>query len=256
MKMTQRSERCLELRLKEAEGCCGWRPLYATSRSWKVNIVKRKPRVSTTMEEGNKARFGGCPWEAIWYPLIDPERPEKNDFTSGPSLSDATRLGSRYAARSFHFAASPYVPHLHRQHECGDSSLRSMTLPTLFTSLPKPAVFVAAPALSPKKNVQKLPHHGHDQQLLSVPLSSLFSPHHLLLENPEVIKCLEDGHVSSGGRRAAESSWHHGMQVLLRPIAHSLAMIVPTNLLRSISKASRGRMKGTHPDIATLALPK
>lgn len=27
MRMTQRSERCLELQMKEAEGCCGWRSL-------------------------------------------------------------------------------------------------------------------------------------------------------------------------------------------------------------------------------------
>jgi hypothetical protein len=67
------SERCLELPLKEAEGCCGWRSLSATSRLWKVDVVKRKTRVSATMEEGNKTRFGICPWEAMWYPLIDPE---------------------------------------------------------------------------------------------------------------------------------------------------------------------------------------
>ena len=90
--MMQRSERCLELWLKEAEGCCGWGSFYATSCSWKVNAVKRKLRVSTTMEEGNKVRFGMCSWEAIWYPLIDPERPGKNNFASGPSLSDAGTL--------------------------------------------------------------------------------------------------------------------------------------------------------------------
>ena len=90
--MAQRSERCLELRLKEAEGCRGWRSLYATSRSWKVNVVKRKPRVSMTMEEGNKARFEVYPWEAIWHSLIDPERPGENHLASGPSLSDAGEL--------------------------------------------------------------------------------------------------------------------------------------------------------------------
>jgi len=74
MRTTQRSERCLELGLKEAEYCCGWRSLSATSRSWKVDVVKRKKQVSTTMEEGNKARFGMCPREAMWYPLIDPEQ--------------------------------------------------------------------------------------------------------------------------------------------------------------------------------------
>jgi len=54
--------------------------------------AQRKPRVSTTMEEGNKPIFGVCPWEAMWYLLIDPERPGKNDFASGPSLSDAGAL--------------------------------------------------------------------------------------------------------------------------------------------------------------------
>ena len=32
------------------------------------------------------------PWEAMWYPLIDSEQPEKCDFASGPSLSDAGAL--------------------------------------------------------------------------------------------------------------------------------------------------------------------
>jgi len=90
--MMRGSERCLDLRLKEAEGCCGWRSLYVMSHSWKVDVVKRKPPVLTTMEEGNKPIFGVCPWEAMWYLLIDPERPGKNDFASGPSLSDAGAL--------------------------------------------------------------------------------------------------------------------------------------------------------------------
>jgi len=55
-----------------------------------VNVVKRKPRVSTRMEEGNKTRFGGE--GAWWYPLIDPEWPGKNDFATGPSLGDAGAL--------------------------------------------------------------------------------------------------------------------------------------------------------------------
>jgi len=65
--MTQRSEICLELRLKEAEGCFGWRLLSATYRSWKkMDIEKRKTRESTTMKEGgNMARSGMHPQEGI-----------------------------------------------------------------------------------------------------------------------------------------------------------------------------------------------
>ena len=37
--------------------------------------MKERAQGSTTIEkEGNKARKGICPWEATWYPLIDPER--------------------------------------------------------------------------------------------------------------------------------------------------------------------------------------
>jgi len=94
-----------------------------------------------------------------------------------------------------------------------------------------------------KKKSSKAPPSWRQSAIALHPLSSLFSLHHLLLKNPEVIKCLEDGHISSGGRPAAKSSRHHGMLVLLRPITHSLAIIIPTNLLHLISKAPCGRMK-------------
>jgi len=43
--------------------------------------------------ESEKARFGVCPWEAMWYSLIDPERPGKRtSLNSGPSLSNAGAL--------------------------------------------------------------------------------------------------------------------------------------------------------------------
>jgi hypothetical protein len=51
----QTSERCLE-----PEDWCGWHLLSGTRPS-KVNIVKRRMRVSTTLEEGNRARSGMCP---------------------------------------------------------------------------------------------------------------------------------------------------------------------------------------------------
>jgi hypothetical protein len=46
IRKTRRSEKYLEMRLKEAEGCSEWQSLSATSRSWKkVDVVKRKARV-------------------------------------------------------------------------------------------------------------------------------------------------------------------------------------------------------------------
>ena len=58
MMMMRRSERYLELQLKEAEGYCRWRSLSATSRSWKVDVVKGRARDSTTIEEENL--HSGC----------------------------------------------------------------------------------------------------------------------------------------------------------------------------------------------------
>ena len=57
-----------------AEGGGGLLWVVIANRSWKVDVVKERAQDSTTIEEGNKARFGICPWEATWYPLIDPER--------------------------------------------------------------------------------------------------------------------------------------------------------------------------------------
>ena len=55
------------MRLKEAEGWCGWRSLSVTSHLWnKVDIMKRKTRELTTMEEGNKAKSAMYPQEAMW----------------------------------------------------------------------------------------------------------------------------------------------------------------------------------------------
>jgi len=47
-----------------AEGGGGLLWVAITSRSWKVDVVKGRARDSTTIEEGNKARCGKCPWEA------------------------------------------------------------------------------------------------------------------------------------------------------------------------------------------------
>jgi len=91
--MTQRSEICLELRLKEAEGCFGWRLLSATYRSWKkMDIEKRKTRESTTMKEGgNMARSGMHPQEGIRLLILSSEVFDsgKNLFISGPNWSSA-----------------------------------------------------------------------------------------------------------------------------------------------------------------------
>ena len=62
----ERSEMCLEWRLKEAGGCCGWCSLSEASRWKRMNTVKRKKRESTTAEEGNMARSGMHPQEAMW----------------------------------------------------------------------------------------------------------------------------------------------------------------------------------------------
>ena len=58
-----------------AEGGRGLLWVVIANRSWKVDVMKERAQDSMTIEEeGNKARFGICPWEATWYPLIDPER--------------------------------------------------------------------------------------------------------------------------------------------------------------------------------------
>jgi len=77
----------------------------------------------------------------------------------------------KYAARSFYSEASPapFVPHLRRQHECDD--LRSMTLSSIFTRLirsPSPLSLSLSPSLMFTNTFERLPHHGHDQRLLSV----------------------------------------------------------------------------------------
>jgi hypothetical protein len=57
-----------------AEGGGGLLWVMITSRSWKVDVLKERAQDLTIIEEeGNKARFGICPWEAMWYPPIDPE---------------------------------------------------------------------------------------------------------------------------------------------------------------------------------------
>jgi len=74
---------CLELRLKEAEGCCGWHLLSATSRPWKkMDIVKRKKRESTTMEDGDV----GIRLLILSGEVFDSG---KNLFVSGPDWSGA-----------------------------------------------------------------------------------------------------------------------------------------------------------------------
>ena len=85
---------CLELLLKEAEGCFGWRSLSATSRLWKMEIVKEE---GTRVDDKGGREYGET-WDVptagdvgIRLLILSSEVFDsvKSLFTSGPNWSGA-----------------------------------------------------------------------------------------------------------------------------------------------------------------------